>query len=88
MVVRQEAVDLVATSGRARDQLALEIGISKTALQRWTTLRRTSAAAFRRVKVESEKAATEDSVLELVFPTGVRLGIRWEQVRQLLGVSK
>ncbi len=85
MAVRQEAVALAATSGRGRDQFALEIGISKTGLQRW---RRTGAALFRQVKVESERAATEDQLLAIVFPSGARLaGLSWEQVRQLLGVS-
>ena len=84
MAVRQEAVALAATAGRARDQFALEIGISKTGLQRW---RRTGAALFRQVKVESECEATEE-LLAIVFPSGARLtGISWEQVRQLLGVS-
>lgn len=60
MVVRQDAVDLAANSGRARDQLALEIGISKTALQRG---RRTGAALFREIKVGGECGATEDQLL-------------------------
>ena len=86
MVVRQEAVDLAATSGRARDRLALEIGISKTALQRWTAMRRSGAAVFRRVEVES--TATDSQGLVILFPSGARLtGLSWEQVRQLLGVS-
>jgi hypothetical protein len=85
MAVRQEAVALAATSGRAQDQFALEIGISKTGLQRW---RRPGAAPFRQVKVESESAATEDQGLAIIFPSGARLtGFSWEQVRQLLGVS-
>ena len=85
MVVRQEAVELAAVSGRARGQFALDIGISKGALQRWTTSRR---AAFHHVKVESEVAATESEVFAISFPSGARLaGLSWEQVRQLLGVS-
>ncbi|HKO91185.1 MAG TPA: hypothetical protein VJU61_08535 [Polyangiaceae bacterium] len=85
MAVRQEAVALAATSGRARDQFALEIGISKTGLQRW---RRTGTAPFRQVKVEGECEATEEELLAIVFPSGARLtGLRWEQLRQLLGVS-
>src|SRR4051812_1304712 len=84
MAVRQEAVDLAATCGRARDQLALEIGISKTALQRWTALRRSGAAVFRRLEVES--TTTDSQVPVILFPSGARLtGLSWEQVCQLLG---
>src|SRR5688572_26294720 len=87
MVVRQEAVELAAASGRARDQFALDIGISKTGLQRWMTARR-SGAAFHHVTVESESAATQGETVAITFPSGARLtGFSWEQVRQLLGVS-
>lgn len=87
MVVRQEAVELAAASGRARDQFALAMGISKTGLQRWMTARR-SGAAFHHVTVESESAATQSETVVITFPSGARLtGLSWDQVRQLLGVS-
>jgi transposase-like protein len=85
LAARQEAVELAAVSGRSREQFALDLGISKTALQRWTSTRR-SGAAFHHVKVET--AATESVVVAIVFPSGAQLtGLSWEQVRQLLGVG-
>jgi hypothetical protein len=88
MMLRQEAVDLAAASGRARDQFALDIGISKTVLRRWMTTLQRRAPAFHHVKVQSESAATPGESFAVVFPSGARLtGITWEQVRQLLGAS-
>jgi len=89
LAVRRDAVELAAASERAREAFALDMGLSKTALQRWAKASRRRAAAFHHVKVEVGSTVTEAEPLVVVFPSGARLiGVSWEQVRQLLGVSK
>jgi transposase-like protein len=86
LAVRREAVELAAASGRSREAFALDLGLSKTALQRWVKSSQ-YRAGFHHVKVEEPR--TEPAAeLVLVFPSGARLiGVSWEHVRQLLGVS-
>lgn len=86
--VQREAVELASASGRARDAFALDMGLSKTALQRWAKAGPRRGGAFHHVKVEVGSTGTETAPLVVVFPSGARLiGVSWEQVRQLLGVS-
>jgi DNA-binding transcriptional regulator YdaS (Cro superfamily) len=81
-------VELASASGRPREAFALDIGLSKTALQRWAKTSQHRAAAFHHVKVEAAITGPETEPLVVVFPSGARLiGVSWEQVRQLLGVS-
>ena len=88
LAVQREAVELAAASGRARDAFALDMGLSKTALHRGAKAGQGRAGAFHHVKVEVRSAGTEAEPLSVVFPSGARLiGISWEQVRRLLGVS-
>ena len=88
LAVRREAVELAAASGRARNAFALDMGLSKTALQRWAKTSQSRAGAFHQVKVEASSTVTETEPLVVVFPSGARLtGVSWEQVGQLLGVS-
>jgi transposase-like protein len=90
--VRQEAVELVTASGTSRDRFAQEMGIGKTSLQRWVRAihgrkrgQQRATPAFHHVVVASPAPATQVAV---VFPSGARLvGLGWEQVLQLLGVS-
>ena len=63
MVVRQEAVALAAVSGRAPDQFALDIRISKGALQRWTTIAVREQKASQRERRESELHEFDERLL-------------------------
>ncbi|HWO09637.1 MAG TPA: hypothetical protein VNN80_09170 [Polyangiaceae bacterium] len=63
MVVRQEAVALAAVSGRAPDQFALDIRISKGALQRWTTIAVREQKASQRERRESELHEFDEGLL-------------------------
>ena len=90
--LRQEAVDLLAISGRTRDEFAKEMGLAATSLQRWMLLHRVReldvapAGDFQRVTIESPVATAD---LAIVFPSGARLiGLSWQQVQELLGVSR
>jgi hypothetical protein len=88
LAVRREVVDVAAASGRPREQFALDIGLSKTSLQRWARSSQRRTAAFHHVKVEKATSGPKAEPLVIVFPSGARLtGLGWEQVRQLLGVS-
>ena len=89
--LRQEAVELLATSGARRCEFAKEMGLSSTSLQRWELLFQVRGqdahqpGAFQRVTIASSPAAAD---VELIFPSGARLvGLSWQQVRELLGVS-
>lgn len=95
--VRQEAVELVASSGIPRDRFAQEMGIGKTSLQRWvraaaavtkSARRPPVRSTLRRVEIQSSTPAASDAAtLELVFPCGARLvGLGLAELRQLLGV--
>ena len=90
--VRQEAVELVVASGTSRDRFALEMGIGKTSLQRWVRAvhgrkpsQERGPAEFHHVVVASPAPAAQ---VAISFPSGARLvGLSWEQVLQLLGVT-
>jgi hypothetical protein len=86
--VRREAVELSAASGRTREQFALDMGLSKTALHRWSRPSQRGAVAFHHVKVEQASIGAEAEALVVIFPSGARLmGLSWEQLRQLVGVT-
>jgi hypothetical protein len=88
LAVQREAVDLAAASGRARDAFPLDEGLSKTELQRWIKASRRPVGPFHHVKVGAASADIETERLVVVFPSGALLiGVSWEQIRQLLGVS-
>lgn len=88
VAVQREAVALALTAGRGRDAFAVDMGLSKTALQKWVKASQRPAVAFHHVKVEAASTDIETEPLVVVFPSGARLvGVSWAQVCQLLGVS-